>query len=289
MVLSPASSNSPSAFPPFALTDGRLRIPTHLPPTPYFSPVTLDALDLDGDLVQSGTTLEFALAYLQRMAYQLLQAEASTVELDEPPKDSTSAPPLVRCRPPPRSSPSIPTHLLELTFTDTHELYRTPVHGLVWALQCPPLAHLSRQHVAREEDDALLLPLAAFDMPHRPAWPLLHRYLYDGSAAQLLNGLLGAPAPPPATGAAGSRTGSGGGGGAPRSPAEEEQQLLDSLLIRLMRVREVWLNAVRLEMSDCKLWDTLSRAWAILVTELGEVAARIPGSSVPAELVVGGV
>lgn len=207
----------------------------------------------------------------------------------------------MRCRPP-RASAFVPTHVLELHFTDTGERYRTPVHGALWGLQSPPLAAagLLRSRAPLADADCILLPLVPFDMPHRPAWPILHRYLYDGSVAQLLSGLLGEPGCPArsspagddggggARGRGGDYGGGGGGGGGSRegtgSPSEEEQQALDSLLVRLMRVREVWLNAARLEMSDRQLWGTLRRAWMVLVAQLGEVASHIPGSMVPREL-----
>ncbi|GAA6047846.1 hypothetical protein JCM3770_004671 [Rhodotorula araucariae] len=243
MVVPPRSPRPAPAFPPFALADGRLRIPSHLPRTPSFPPVILDQLDLDDDLVESGAPLEFALAALQRIALQptqLLQAEASTTELDEPAGTDTSPFPRVRCRRPLPTS-TVPTHVLELTFADT-------------------------------------------------PWPLLHRYVYDGSAAQLLNSLLGAPATPSAQPRPAALPNDGAtGGGAQRPLATGEHQgQLDSLLIRLMRVREVWLNAARLEMSDRTLWETLARAWGILMAELGEVAALVPGSSVPPALVPDG-
>ncbi|TNY21374.1 Clp1-like protein [Rhodotorula diobovata] len=268
-----AGAPPPIDFPPFVSPDnGRLRIPTTLPPDPRFHPVTPGAFDPDDELQRTGASVESLLASLQRSAQQLFEAENSTTELVSPQASGSSSVAFVRCRPP-RASAFVPTHVLELHFTDTGERYRTPVHGALWGLQSPPLAAagLLRSRAPLADADCILLPLVPFDMPHRPAWPILHRYLYDGSVAQLLSGLLGEPGCPA------RREGTG-------SPSEEEQQALDSLLVRLMRVREVWLNAARLEMSDRQLWGTLRRAWMVLVAQLGEVASHIPGSMVPREL-----
>ncbi|GAA5934198.1 hypothetical protein JCM3775_006933 [Rhodotorula graminis] len=291
-----------AGFPPFVCADtGRLRIPTTLPPDPQFRPVRLDDLELDDELKQAGASAEAVLASLQRSAHQLLEAENATTELDlAPPSSSAPSPPFVRCRPPrlapsPSSSsshaPLLPTHMLELRFSDTGERYRTPVHGCVWALQCPPLHGLARSGAPLADADTLLLPLSAVDVPHRAAWPILHRYLYDGSVAQLLSGLLGEPQHGGGGGARGrlveegeSVGGEGLAVGRRTAGGDEEQEALDSLLVRLMRVREVWLDAAALEMADRKLWATLRRAWTVLVSDLGEVAAHIPGSMVPPHL-----
>ncbi|GAA5897464.1 hypothetical protein JCM8208_003279 [Rhodotorula glutinis] len=290
-------------FPPFVCADtGRLRIPTTLPPDPQFHPVRLDGLELDDDVKRAGASAEAVLASLQRSAHQLLEAENATTELDSaPPSSSAPSPPFVRCRPPrlvpsPSPSPLLPTHMLELRFADTGERYRTPVHGCVWALQCPPLQGLARSGTPLADADTLLLPLHAVEVPHRAAWPILHRYLYDGSVAQLLSGLLGEPQAGAGAGA-GAQAGEGrledGVGGGEVAANErrrsgagdgDEQEALDSLLVRLMRVREVWLDAAALEMADRQLWATLRRAWTVLVSDLGEVAAHIPGSIVPLHL-----
>jgi len=323
----PSTRTPPPAaagFPPFVCADtGRLRIPTTLPPDPRFRPVSLDDLDLDNEVKRAGASAEAVLASLQRSgtprlplapspalvpdglltlahpaAHQLLEAEDATTELDSAPSSSsTSSPPFVRCRPPrlapspsPSPSPLLPTHMLELRFSDTGERYRTPVHGCVWALQCPALAGLSRSRGPPLADaDTLLLPLSALDVPHRPAWPILHRYLYDGSVAQLLSGLLGEPQPADGAARADGRLVEGAGAGEGRAQRREssggdEHEALDSLLVRLMRVREVWLDAAALEMADRQLWATLRRAWTVLVSDLGEVAAHIPGSTVPTHL-----
>ncbi|BGP43491.1 hypothetical protein JCM10449v2_007526 [Rhodotorula kratochvilovae] len=280
-------------FPPFHLPNGRLRIPTHLPPNPDFLPVQLDDLDVDDELVNSGATLEFTVATLQNSAHTLIQASHATGGKDNEPFTSpASAFPLVRCTRPPPPLP-FPTHLLELHFADTGERYRTPVHGLLWALQSPRLPHLCRRFVApaslsgddhstdgvgtlsntaaaaRAREDELLLPLVTLAMPCRAAWPLLHRFLYDGSAAQLLNGLLSVPEPLPQRALD------------LRSAPDPAQPALDSLLVRLMRVREVWIDAHALELSNRHLWDTLDRAYTILVAELVDTAAGLPGCTVP--------
>lgn len=170
--------------------------------------------------------------------------------------------------------------MLELQFTDTGEHYRTPVHGLVWALQSPLLPQLCRRFVPPGQgvDDAtspsneFLLPLVAIRIPCRPAWPLLHKYLYDGSAAQLLNSLLATPdALPPRTLSL----------DAAAPPPDPLQPQLDSLVTRLMRVREVWLDAQALELSDRKVWDTLERAYDVLVSELQDVCTAVPGATMP--------
>ncbi|GAA6050878.1 hypothetical protein JCM3770_005752 [Rhodotorula araucariae] len=283
----PSSPGPP--FPPFHLPNGRLRIPTHLPPNPDFLPVQLDDLDIDDDLANSGATLEFTLASLHNSAHTLVQASHATGGKDNEPFISPASPfPLVRCTRPPAPLPH-PTHLLEIHFVDTGERYRTPVHGLLWALQSPRLPHLCRRFVAPPScasvdgavaagntpgaKDELLLPLVTFSLPCRAAWPLLHRFLYDGSAAQLLDGLLSAPDPLPQR-ALDLRNGAG-------AAPDSAQPALDSVLVRLMRVREVWIDAHALEISNRHLWATLERAYAALVAELVDSAADLPGCSVP--------
>lgn len=200
-------------------------------------------------------------------ALELLQAgQVARPLLDDlpPPDASVHNPSLIRCK---TSAASLcpPTHVLNIHFADGHEPYRTPVHGLLWALQCPVLAHLSKRRDAADadatRDDSVLLPLVRVDLPCRPSWPLLHRYIYDGSPAALLAGLLSPPA---------ART---------QLPSAGKTQsslnvALDGLVMRLARVREVWLDAASLEMSDAALWDTLERAWAVLVAELQELVGQ---------------
>lgn len=207
----------------------------------------------------------------------LVQSGSATQERGEPYVTHPACPyPLLRCTLPNLPAPQ-PTHTLDIHFLDTHEVYRTHVHGLVWALQSPRLPQLSKRWSSSSAgvagEQTALLPVVTLELPHRPAWPLLHRYLYDGSPAQLLNNLLTTPTPlPPPTSSATP-------GGQALSAAQQRD--LDSLLIRLMRVREVWLDAAALELSDVALWATLRRAWDVLVADLGELAADIPGSKIP--------
>ncbi|GAA5946126.1 hypothetical protein JCM3775_004154 [Rhodotorula graminis] len=290
--LSPSAGRSP--FPPFHLPDGRVRVPISLPPNPDFMPVQMDELDVDDELAKSGATLEFTLAALHNSAHTLVQASQATGGQHNAPFSTPASPyPLVRCTRPPAPFP-LPTHLLELQFEDTDERYRTPVHGLLWALQSPLLPQLCRRFVlepssAHNDGDAalnshpqppvagaapegheLLLPLVTFAIPCRAAWPLLHRFLHDGSAASLLNALLAPPDTLP------TRPFD------PRAPRPDSAQpVLDSLLVRLMRVREVWLDAHALELSDRHLWDTLERAYTTLVAELRDAAAGLPDCAVP--------
>ncbi|GAA5994800.1 uncharacterized protein JCM10292_004360 [Rhodotorula paludigena] len=274
---SPPSLNVGHLFPTIVLADGRLRIPTELPPDPLCRPVRLEDLELDDELAESGATIEYTLASLRRMAALLVQSGSATQERDEPYVTHPACPyPLLRCTLPNLPAPQ-PTHTLDIHFLDTHEVYRTHVHGLVWALQSPRLPQLSKRWSSSSAgvagEQTALLPVVTLELPHRPAWPLLHRYLYDGSPAQLLNNLLTTPTPlPPPTSSATP-------GGQALSAAQQRD--LDSLLIRLMRVREVWLDAAALELSDVALWATLRRAWDVLVADLGELAADIPGSKIP--------
>jgi len=224
-------------------------------------------------------------------AHTLVQASQATGGQHNAPFSTPASPyPLVRCTRPPAPFP-LPTHLLELQFEDTGERYRTPVHGLLWALQSPLLPQLCRRFVlesssagdaalsnsyappaagAAPEGQELLLPLVTFAIPCRAAWPLLHRFLHDGSAASLLNALLAPPDTLP------TRPFD------PRAPRPDSAQpVLDSLLVRLMRVREVWLDAHAVELSDRHLWETLERAYTTLIAELRDAAADLPGCAVP--------
>ncbi|GJN91761.1 hypothetical protein Rhopal_004784-T1 [Rhodotorula paludigena] len=225
------------------------------PPLHQLDGIRLEYLELDAELAKSGATLQFQLAALRGLGH-----EASLLT-DDPFVDPTSSRSFIRCKLPSPPLPP-PTHVLDIHFTDGSERYRVAVHGLLWALQCPPLSHLSQRPEVPasvpECENSLLLAVERLDIPCRPSWPLLHRYIYDGSPAALLEGLLKAPTASPLTSA--------------------KQTALDSLSMRLARVREVWIDAASLEMSDPSLWKTLERAWAVLIADLQEEVAREPSS-----------
>ncbi|BGO96765.1 Clp1-like protein [Rhodotorula toruloides ATCC 204091] len=248
-------------FPPLRQSPGRLQVPYELPRPPAFPRVSLDDLELDEDLADSKAPLEFVLSVMRNMAADLLQASESCEILDEPPiVDESTQTSFFRCKPPPAHLPT-PTHILDLDFSDTGERYTTPVHGLLWACQSPKMSRLSRRQdppsSASSTDGSLFLPRVSLSISHRSAWPFLHRYLYDGSSAHLLDSLL---AQPPSR--------------ASTSRANEHEQHL----ARLERIREVWLDAVSLELSDRQLWETMRRAWGVVVAGLREVARARPAA-----------
>ncbi|BGO92996.1 hypothetical protein NBRC10512_004217 [Rhodotorula toruloides] len=255
-------------FPPMRQSAGRqLQIPYELPRPPAFPRVSLDDLELDEDLADSKAPLEFVLSVMRNMAADLLQASESCEILDEPPiVDEATQTSFFRCKPPPAHLPT-PTHILELDFSDTGERYTTPVHGLLWACQSPKLSHLSRRQdppsSVASTDNSLFLPRVSLSIPCRRAWPFLHRYLYDGSSAHLLDSLLAQP---------------------PSRASTAQANAHEQHLARLERIREVWLNAVSLELSDRQLWETLQRAWDVVIAGLGEVARARPAAiAVPSE------
>lgn len=145
-------------------------------------------------------------------------------------------------------------------FSDTGERCSTPVHGLLWACQSPKLARLSRRQDPRASvpspADSLFLPRVSLSIPCRSGWPILHRYICAGSTARLLDSLLAQPHSL-----------------ATSMRLTEDQRRANMHFMRLLRIREVWLDAVALELSDRQLWETLRRAWDVVVNGLRDGAA----------------
>lgn len=179
------------------------------------------------------------------------------------------------CIPPPAPLP-IPTHVLRISFAVSREETDVPVHGLVWSLKCRTLAHLhpttcdSRYpptpspspptapaplplgSTARVSSVIPLvsLPVVELSIPFRTAWPVLYTYIHTGSAASLLADLITYPVPP--------------------SPGETRQTELGAVVARLERVRRLWHDVCALEVVDDELWETMARAWSVLVAKLRE-------------------
>jgi hypothetical protein len=94
-----------------------------------------------------------------------------------------------------------------------------------------------------------VLPFVPLSLPSQMTFPLLHAYLYTHSTAALLSSLL---LPPPLQANL-------------ILPADVPN--LTSMAFRLERVRSLRENVVALEITDEKLWKTMSRAWETLMRE----------------------
>ncbi|GAA5916053.1 hypothetical protein JCM6882_008298 [Rhodosporidiobolus microsporus] len=235
------SEPSPSShsFPPFTLSSpsGKVPIPSTLPSPPHVRPLDFDALDLDDDLKESGAPLPFVQQALYEMADALLSSVAQTNPCPpSSPQQSTQRLPFF---PPPAPLPR-PTCAFALLFADTQEHVLLPAHGLVWALSSPRLSFLGRNTSVLDDQDRLQLPVVHLTVPSKAAWPLLHDFVYTSSSAALLTAIL---SPPPSLSS------------------------LSPLAIRLDRVRQLWHNAVALDIVDETFWSVLRRAWDVLVQE----------------------
>ncbi|GAA5988842.1 hypothetical protein JCM11641_005038 [Rhodosporidiobolus odoratus] len=215
------------------------RFPASLPEPPPFPLVDVDELDLDDELAESGSIL----------LRSVLNTSVNPEQLPRP-----SSEPFITCTSPKLPLPR-PTFAFYLTFADTRTTVTVPAHGLTWALMSPLLYEMSRSRAFTEEtpQPILHLPVVDLSMPSRSAWPILHDYVYTLSTADLLSTLLAAP-PSSAT---------------PHPPDSQTQ--LDSLVARLRRVQQLWSNTVALQISDEGLWETMRRAYEVLVQETRDV------------------
>ncbi|TKA56393.1 hypothetical protein B0A53_01963 [Rhodotorula sp. CCFEE 5036] len=245
------SERGSTLFPPFVGSDGETRIPKQLPDRPAFETAAVPYLPLDGEFVPTA----FVRDVLQSIAGDLLTSIDQAIILSEPG-------PQIGFRVV-DASPSLPqpSVVLLLSFSDTDEVLAIPAHGLVWAAtESPEFESLSSlldeppPSPSLDDDKAveshhLVLPTYPVQIPHYEAWQPLHDFIYDQSSSHLLEYLLHAPrAHPPAV---------------PQSPANQDLERNDNL-DKLERIRQLWINAVALQIGDDDLWDTMSLAWTTL-------------------------
>ncbi|GAA5906906.1 hypothetical protein JCM5296_005564 [Sporobolomyces johnsonii] len=191
----------------------------------------------------------------------LQSALATQVQL--PPSASTSLPSQLFCTPPP--SGPLPTHSLALSFpSSTPSRLIVPIHGLPWALKCASLAYLARappSHAGLQDDFApspRVLPIVALQLPSRPAFAIVHTWIYlSPTASEIVAFLTTFPTHPS------SRSSSRLPRGRPPDSARLE---------KLQIVKELWRTAVALAISeDEAIWEGLADAWEWLVTGCEEV------------------
>ncbi|GAA6001629.1 hypothetical protein JCM10207_002238 [Rhodosporidiobolus poonsookiae] len=215
----------------------------------------------------------------------MLQGTLGTTVLDA--LDSTEPPlPSLACTP----APDLPhpTCLLDIFFVDTQEHHLVPAHGLAWALASSRLSALSKSH-SHLDGEHLLLPVHPLHLPSQPTFHLIEHYIYTRSHAQLLNDLLGNPSspssPPSASSSSATSPSPASVPPSPPPPLEGErgapQHATNGLgepfrypLERVQRIQQLWQNAVALELADAAFWDTLRRAWSVLVADLREAQAQ---------------
>ncbi|KAK4332472.1 hypothetical protein RTBOTA2_000651 [Rhodotorula toruloides] len=280
------SSSTPpdTPFPPFFHPTGRLRIPTELPAFPY-ARTYRDTRPAASELLRmpDEPPRQFTLDAIHELAPQLMEASQRTIIQPRPytpslDKPSTDNPPAL-CIPPPAPLP-FPTHVLQITFPVSRETTDVPIHGLVWSLKCRTLAHvhtstydsgyppspspsppaapspLQLGSTARVSSimPLISLPIVPISIPFRTVWPVLYTYIHTGSTASLLGNLITYPIPP--------------------SPFESRPTELGAVIARLERVRRLWHDVNALEVEDEELWDTMAKAWSVLVAKLREELAE---------------
>lgn len=165
-----------------------------------------------------------------------------------------------------------PSVVLLLSSSDTEEVLALPAHGLAWAatespefesisslLDEPPPPPLDDDEAV--ESHHLVLPTYPVRIPHYDAWQPLHDFIYDQSASHLLEYLLHAPRNhSPAMSQSVSTT----------HQNLERNDNLD----KLERIRQLWVNAVALQIADDDLWATMSLAWTTLSERIGSHSQR---------------
>ncbi|GAA5887597.1 hypothetical protein JCM5296_004429 [Sporobolomyces johnsonii] len=243
--------------PLFSAPDGGLCLPRDLPSPPEMDSV--DEKDLELDEEMEGVPVAFARDAFRQLASELLESSARTVVCVVP--SQPVLPASMRCIPPP--NPALPTHILAITFFDTGNQHFVPIHGVVWALQCPPLSLASKP--PSQPTSHFELPVLPITLPSEAAWPPVNAFIYHNSPAQLTSDLLVARPFPPSVPPPHPLDPQDGSLDPSSSP---EKQTLHDLLYRMELVRGLWSNAVSLEMSESGIWDGLARAWAVLIVEL---------------------
>lgn len=146
----------------------------------------------------------------------------------------------------------VPTHVFVISFDDTEEIEEIPTHGLVWAAtgsgMFAPLLEPPDDDVLELETTApfIMLPTFPLRVPYKSAWGPLHDFVYLGSTSRLLETL-------------GFRC------CGPISNGSDTQEQEVEAERTLLRIRELWSNAVVLGLGDEKLWDAIEDAWARLL------------------------
>ncbi|GAA5952877.1 hypothetical protein JCM21900_004250 [Sporobolomyces salmonicolor] len=246
--------------PYFSAPSGELCVPRDLPSPPEIDSV--DEKDLELDEEMDGVPVAFARDAFRQLAPVLLESSARTAVCKLAPSQPADPPPAsMRCIPPPPPQ-ALPTHILAITFSETGNQHFVPIHGVVWALQCPPLSLASKP--PPQPDSHFELPVLPLTLPSEAAWPLVNSFIHHNSPAQLTSDLLVAPRPfPPSAPPPPSLD-----QGVPFDPSDNPEKALSYILYRMELVRGLWLNAVELEISEGGIWEGMARAWAVMIVEL---------------------
>lgn len=163
-----------------------------------------------------------------------------------------------------------PSIVFAVTFADTNETVELAAHGLVWAatespefdaistlLDSHPPPRFAPEHVGSH----IALPCCPMRVPYFPAWQPLHDYVHDQSTEHLLEFLLHAPQEEDHRVPASTRMSDLLADRSQDVTRAEYGELID----KLERVRQLWMNAVALQIGDDGLWDTMALAWSTLV------------------------
>jgi hypothetical protein len=158
-----------------------------------------------------------------------------------------------------------PTHVLAVHGQDAADVLLLPAHGLLYALGCAALPHLSRSRPA--DDGSERLPVAHLHVPSTSAFPLLAAYLTSHSPSALLARLLPSSVNDLDDGALLSPSALAGH----LAHAETHESL--GKHVRL--VHGLWADACALGVSDDVLWGQMQLAWSVLVGALALRTAKL--------------
>ncbi|KAK4705471.1 hypothetical protein P7C70_g723, partial [Phenoliferia sp. Uapishka_3] len=258
-----------------------IHLPTKLPPAPAgLSDVDLTTLIVDEQL--KDVPIGYYVARLRELGAPLLLS-ATRTNIIMPP--GPQLPDWIECRPPALSQSTLtaaphisPSHLLAISSPDSPRTLLLPVHGLVFASRSPGLSILS-SHPSLQHSSSNLptspspspshLPVVPLSLPSSLAVPIIQAWIYLASPSLLLSSLLPKiPRPPPSLSSILNPPDPGPPDAA--AMAESLSQVSSKVLLeRVALVHGLWQDVVALEMADSELWETMGRAWAILVASLG--------------------
>ncbi|GAA5930942.1 uncharacterized protein JCM15063_002502 [Sporobolomyces koalae] len=276
-----------------------VHLPLHLPPAPEPLPEPSRSLVLNDDL--QGAPLGFVVHKMRSLGPQLLKTTSGTCLFIPP---GPALPPYIRCGVPrlPSDVATIgrPSHILAIHSPDSPRTLLLPVHGLLFAACCPPLAILSSSvekqpahpSLPRSEFRPILdqhalsqghldLPVVELNVPSSSAFPLVQGWIYLRSPSLLLSSLFPrSPTVPtrpnPSEASSLSRLLNPPLAPEWREAPDSPEALTISLsnlasselLKHIHRVHDLWGVVVCLQLSDEELWKTMRLAWKILVAAL---------------------
>ncbi|KAF7319324.1 hypothetical protein HMN09_00270000 [Mycena chlorophos] len=258
-----STSESVAAATP-ARSTKRYRLPRELRRPPFRETPKETLMKIDPEL--ESTPVEYIKEWLEEAGPGMLKA-AVGVTVDAP-KDALPPTVTVQLNADPLSDHPPPTHMLAVhtsARTAVQAAGRRPVtlvpaHSMMLAVHCTNLPPFAVQNTTPQylSPDSVLLPVQPLRIPHPQTFAPLMSFLYTQRAEPLLKSLL--PNPPDLETDAASRAFAGQLAGTYTPQA---------LLTHALRVHGLWQNTVALGIHVDELWDTIERAWEVLLTAIG--------------------